>query len=82
MCPLAKDMNDEDSSGIQLHCPCTKSPRMWWGLWPIHANPVMLGGLFPNGKYDGRWLLMLKCVASVPPPSGPNTGTNPEAGGY
>ena len=26
----------------------------------MHANPLILGGLFPNGKYEGMWLLMLK----------------------
>ena len=25
----------------------------------INANPVILGGLFPNGKYMGMWLPML-----------------------
>ena len=25
----------------------------------IYANPVILGGLFPNGKYGGMWLPML-----------------------
>ena len=25
----------------------------------IHANPVILGGLFPNGKYVGMWLPVL-----------------------
>ena len=34
----AGSMNDTDSSWAQLHCPCTKSPGMWWGLWPVHVT--------------------------------------------
>ena len=25
----------------------------------VYANPVILGGLFPNGKYVGMWLPVL-----------------------
>ena len=28
----------------------------------MYANPVILGGLFTNGKYVGMWLPMLNCL--------------------
>ena len=61
-------MKDEDLSWAQLHCPCTKSPGMWCGLWPIHVTVSFLEISYKTKYYhhmfavnctNSKWILPL-----------------------